>query len=63
MNIDGRVISSSEMVCEGTHCFPINISSHFHFFQKKTNNTIVSLRKIIRGKVNVMCYDSNDVDR
>ena len=31
------------------------------FLPKKTNNTIVSLITIINDKINVICYDSNDV--
>ena len=51
--IDGQVIPSDEIVCEGTHFFPININSHYYFLQKKTISTNVSLRKIINGSVNV----------
>ena len=34
LSIDGQVISSGEMVCEGTYFFPININSHYHVLQK-----------------------------
>ena len=30
------------------------------FTKNKSNNTIVSLRKLIYGNVNVICYDSKD---
>ena len=29
--IDGQVISSSEIVCEGTYFFPISINSRYYF--------------------------------
>ena len=62
LNIDGQVISSGEMVCEGNHFFPININSHYYVLQiTKSINTIVSLRKIINGYIKVICYDSKDV--
>ena len=32
--IDGQVISSGEMVCEGTYFFPININSRHYVLQK-----------------------------
>ena len=35
MSIDGQVVSSGEMVCEGTYLFPININSHYYV--KKLN--------------------------
>ena len=38
--IDGKVVSSGEMVCEGTYFFPININSRYYILQKKSNNTI-----------------------
>ena len=61
-SIDGQVISSSKIVCEGTYFFPISINSHYYFLQKnKSINTIVSLRKIIYGNINVICYDSKHV--
>ena len=62
MIIDGQVISSGEMVCEGTYLFPININSHYYVLQKtKSNNTMVSLSTRINGNFNVICYYSNDV--
>ena len=30
LNIDGQVISSGEVVCEGTYFFPIKINSHYY---------------------------------
>ena len=61
LSIDGQVIYSGEIVFEGTYFF-ININCHYYYFQKnKSNNTIVSLRTIINGNVNVICYDSNVV--
>ena len=39
LSIDGQVISSGEMVCEGTYFFPININSHYYVLQKKSNST------------------------
>ena len=33
--IDGQVIYSGEMVCEGTFFFPININYHFYVLPKK----------------------------
>ena len=62
MSIDGQVISSGEMVCEGTYLFPINVNSHYYFLQRtKSVNTIFSLSKIINVSVNVICYDSKNV--
>ena len=34
LSIDSQVISSGEMVCEGTYFFPININSHYYVLQK-----------------------------
>ena len=54
LNIDGQIISSDEMVCEGTYYFPTNINSHDYVSPKnKSNNTIAYLRRIINGNVNV----------
>ena len=62
LNIDVQVTSSGEMVCEGTYYFPINRNSHYYVSPKnKSNNTILSPRKIINVNVNIICYDSNDV--
>ena len=61
LSIDGQFISSVEMLCVGTYLFPININFHSYALQKtKSINTIVSLRKINNGNVNVICYDSRD---
>ena len=60
--IDGQVIYYAEILCEGTYYFPINIKSHYCVSpNNKSNNTIVSLRTIINGSVNVIFYYSNDV--
>ena len=32
LSIDGQVISSGKIVCEGTYFFPININSHYYVF-------------------------------
>ena len=34
LSIDGQVISSGEMVCDGTYLFPINSNSHYYVLQK-----------------------------
>ena len=58
LSIDGKFISSRDIVCEETYFFPINIYSHYYVKKEnKSINTIVSLRKIINGNVNVICYD------
>ena len=58
----GKSFSFGEMVFEGIYFFPININSHYRVLQiTKSINTIVSLRIIINGNVNVMCYDYKDV--
>ena len=62
LSIDGRVISSDEMVSEGTNSFPININFHYYVLQKnKFNNTIIFIRTMINGNVNIICYYSKDV--
>ena len=62
LNIDGQVISSGKMVCEGTYYFPIKINSRGYVSPKhKSNNMIASLRKIINSNVNLKFYDYNDV--
>ena len=58
--IEGQVISSSDMLCEGDDFFPIYINSYYYVLQKK-NNTIFYLRTITNENVNVICYDSKDV--
>ena len=41
LSIDGQVISSGEILREGTYFFPININSHYYVLQKnKSINTI-----------------------
>ena len=49
------------MLFKGTYFSPININFHYYLQITKFINTIVSLRTIINGNVNVMCYDSKDV--
>ena len=62
LSIGGQVISSSEMICDGTCSFPININSCYYILQKnKSINTIVSLRTIINGNGNILCYDLKDI--
>ena len=62
LTIYGKVISSCEMVREGNYFFPININSHYYVLQRtKSINIIFSLRKIINGNVNIICYDYKDV--
>ena len=34
LNIDGQVISSDEMVCEGNYYFPVNINSCYYVSTK-----------------------------
>ena len=58
LSIDGQVISSGEVICEGTYIFLININYHYYILQRtKTINRIISLRKLINGNVNIICYD------
>ena len=33
LSIDGQVISSGEMICEGTYFSPININSHYYVYK------------------------------
>ena len=62
LSIDGQVNYYGEMACEGIYLFPININYHYYVLQKtKSINIIVSLRKIIKGNVSVICYYSRDV--
>ena len=62
LSIDGQFISSGEIVCEGTYFVPVNINYHYFVLKIiKSINTIVSLRTIINGNVNVICHDSKDV--
>ena len=61
LSIDGKFISSSEMVFEGTYFFLINMNSCYYVLQRtKSINAIVSLRRIINGNVNVICYYSKN---
>ena len=60
MSIYGQVISSGEMVNEGNYLFILSISNLIIMFYKK-NNTIVPLRPIINGNINVIFYDWNDI--
>ena len=39
LNIDGQVIYSDEMVCEGTYYFPVNINSCYYVSTKKSKLT------------------------
>ena len=41
LSIDGQVISSSEILCEGNYFFPISINSHYYVLQKK--NPLIQL--------------------
>ena len=62
LSIYEQLISSGEIICEGTYFFPININYRYCVLQKnKSINTVVSLSIIINGNVNVICYDSKDV--
>ena len=62
MSIDGQVIYSGGMVCEGTYLFLIDIHSCYYFLQEnKSNNTIVCLGTIINVNVNVIFYYSKGV--
>ena len=61
LSIDGKVISSSEMVCEGTY-----FSNQYQFLliystKRKPNKTIVALRTISNGNVNIKFHDSKHV--
>ena len=58
MSIDGQVISSCEMICEGNNFFKSISILIIMFSNKETNNTIASLGKIINENVNVICYYS-----
>ena len=62
LSIYGQLISYGKIVYEGTYFLPININYHYYVLQRtKYINTIVYLRKIINGNVNVICNDSKDV--
>ena len=34
LRIDVQVVSSAEILCEGTYFFPININSHYYVIKK-----------------------------
>ena len=56
-NIDGQFIPSVEILCKEIHYLPITINSRYYVSPKnKSNNTIVSLREIINGNIDVKCY-------
>ena len=59
--IDDQVISSSDMLWEGTYFLPININYQYYVLQKKIINKNISFRTTINGNVKVICYDWNDV--
>ena len=62
MSIDGKVIYSGEMVCEGNYLFQINFNYRYYVLQRtKSINTIIYLMTIINSNVNVICYDLADV--
>ena len=46
-------ISSCEMLSERTYFFTININSNYYILQKKFNNTIFSLTKIINDPLDL----------
>ena len=49
------------MLCEGISFFPENTNYCYHALQiTKFINAIVSIRTIINGNVNVICYDLED---
>ena len=35
LSIDGQVISSIEIVCEGNYFFPISINYHYYFYKNQ----------------------------
>ena len=57
LSIYGQVVSSGEMVREGTYYFLININYHYYVLQiTKFINTIVYLDKISNDNFNVICH-------
>ena len=59
---DGKVISSGEIVCEGTSFFPININYRYYVLQgTKYINTIAYLRTTINWNFNRIFYYSKDI--
>ena len=62
LTIDGQVIFSGKMLCEGTYFFPINnINQYYDLHITKSINKIISSRRIINSNVNVICYYSKCV--
>ena len=62
LSIDGKVISSGKIVCEGTYIFSININSRYCVLQQnKFINTTFSLGTIIDVNINIIYYGWNDV--
>ena len=55
LNIDGQVISSGEMVCEGAYYLPMNIRYRYNFFQKI--NQIETF--YLRGKLSLVMLTLN----
>ena len=50
------------MVCEVNYFFPIYINSHYYALQRtKSIKTIISIRTIINGNGDVICYGLKDV--
>ena len=50
-----------KIVCERTYFFPIYINYHYYVLQKKFINTIVYLRTIFNGNINIICYGSKGI--
>ena len=62
LNIKVQVISSSEVVFEGTYCFTVNKNSHYYVSPiNKSNHSVAYLKTIINGNVNVKCHYYNYV--
>ena len=59
-SIDVQVISSSKMVCVGPF-FIYQYRLLLSCLKHKSNSTIVYLRTIINGNVNIICYYSKGV--
>ena len=58
--IDGQVIYSGEILCEGNYFFPVNNNSRYYVLERtKYIQIIVYLRTIINGNVKIICYDMN----
>ena len=57
LSIRRQVIYSGEIVYEVTYFVPINTNSRYYVLQRtKSINTIFSLRTIINGNFNLICY-------